>query len=56
MRPGHDSALIYFGILQHRRDRARIETAKSLAHKAAIARIPLQGRWVCRLAELQRGE
>lgn len=50
------SALIYFGILQYRRDRALIEIAKSLVHKAAIVRIPLLGRWVCRLAELQPGE
>ena len=50
------SSLIYFGILQHRRDRALIEIAKSLAHKAAIVRIPLLGRWVCRLAELQPGK
>ena len=50
------SALIYFGYLQMRRDRALIEIAKTLAHKAAIVKIPLLGRWVRHLAELQPGE
>ena len=50
------SAFIYFGYLRLRRDRALIEIAKSLAHKAAIVKIPLLGRWVCRLSELQPGE
>lgn len=47
------SALIYFGRLQLRRDRALIEIAKTLAHKPVIARIPLMGRWVAHLTRLQ---
>lgn len=50
------AACIYFGCLQYRRDRALIEIAKSLAHKAFITRIPLVGRWVSCVARLEPGE
>lgn len=46
------SAIIYFGYLQYRRDRALIEIAKSLAPKAIIGKIPFIGRWVATLSRL----
>lgn len=50
------SALVYFGTLQRRRDRALIEIAKTAAQKAIVGKIPFLGRWVVHLSRLQPGD